>query len=169
MTDLLKEHVAEALTGLLVVLVAVLFAVFAWNRTTHAGGEAYRLMARFPNVSGVSVGTDIRIAGMKVGTVTAQRFDPKTYQAVLTFEVQRDVQLPVDSSAAITSEGLLGGSFIALSPGGDTQMLRDGEEITETQGATDLTGLIGSFINRSGGSDEGGSGTAPAAEASPAQ
>ena len=88
---------------------------------------------------------------MKVGSVTAQKLDPASFQAIVTLTVDSAVRLPLDSSAAITSEGLLGGSYIALVPGGDTEQLAPGDEITDTQGATDLMGLIGSVINRSGG------------------
>ena len=149
--SLLKDHVAEALAGLAVVLLAAFFLVFALNRTGSGGGESYALSARFPNVAGITVGSDVRLSGMKVGSVTSQKLDPATYQAVLTLSVDSAVKLPVDSSAAVTSEGLLGGNFIALVPGGDTDMLKPGEEISDTQGATDLMGLIGSVINRSGG------------------
>ncbi|QMW23744.1 outer membrane lipid asymmetry maintenance protein MlaD [Sandaracinobacteroides saxicola] len=151
MTALLKEHVAEALTGLLVVLVAGWFAFYGWTHSGRgAAANGYAVTARFPNVTGVNVGSDVRVAGMKVGTVTAQVLDAKSFQAVLTLTLDPAVRLPVDSSAAITSEGLLGGSFIALAPGGESDMLRPGDEISDTQGATDLMGLVGSFINRSG-------------------
>ncbi len=113
-------------------------------------GESYELVARFPNVTGVSVGTDVRVSGMKVGRVIAQELDPATWQAVLRLAIDRKVSLPADSSAAITSEGLLGGSFIALIPGGEEERLGPGDEIIDTQGATDLMGLVGAVINRTG-------------------
>ncbi len=149
MATVLKDHVAEALAGLAVVAVAGWFLMFAWDRA-GSGTDRYPLTARFPNVSGVSVGTDVRVSGMKVGTVTAQSLDPASYQAVITLGIDSKVKLPADTSAAITSESLLGGSYIALIPGGDPDPLRAGDEITDTQGSTDLMGLIGSFINRSG-------------------
>lgn len=162
MRTLFKENVLEALIGLLVIAVALGFVVFAYDRTqagTRSGG--YVLKARFPNVAGVSPGTDVRVAGIKVGSVTAQRLDPKTYQAMLEMTVDSSVRMPTDSSAAITSEGLLGGNFIALTPGGETTMLKPGEEFLETSGSTDLMALIGSYINSSGGA-------APAAAPAPA-
>ncbi len=164
MRALLKENVVEALIGLVVVIVAIGFVLFAWDRT-QAGtrGDGYVLKARFPNVAGISPGTDVRVSGIKVGQVTAQTLDPQSFQAIVEMKVANAVQLPIDSSAAITSEGLLGGSYIALSPGGDTAMLKPGGEITETSGSTDLMSLIGSAINRSGGSDDkAAAATAPA-------
>lgn len=147
---LLREHAGEALAGLVVVLVAGWFLVFAWNRTESGSAASYDVVARFPNVAGVSVGTDVRVAGMKVGRVSSQRLDPETFEAIVILSVDRKVRLPVDSSAAITSESLLGGSYVALIPGGEETALAAGDEILETQGATDLMGLVGAFINRSG-------------------
>lgn len=158
---MLKAHLGEAIAGLLVVVAAILFLLFALGRTGGAAGDSYALSARFPNATGIAVGSDVRVSGMKVGTVTGQRLDPASYQAVLTLAVDGAVKLPADTSAAITSEGLLGGSFIALIPGGESESLRPGDEISDTQGATDLMGLIGSVINRSGDA-------APAAAESPA-
>ena len=149
MATIFKDHVAEALAGLAVVAVAGVFLVFAWDRA-GSGADRYALTARFPNAAGVSVGTDVRVSGMKVGSVTAQSLDPASFQAVVTLGVDSKVKLPADTSAAITSESLLGGSYIALLPGGDPESLRPGDEISDTQGSTDLMGLIGSFINRSG-------------------
>lgn len=167
MRALFKENVIEALVGLLVVVVAVWFVAFAYDRTAAGGaGSGYVVTARFPNATGVSVGTDVRVSGIKIGTVTSQRLDPKTFQAVLQLRVADDVKFPTDSSAAITSEGILGGSYIALTPGGDTQMLKPGDEISDTQGAQDLMALMGQFINRSGDSDTS---KAPAAAPAPAK
>jgi phospholipid/cholesterol/gamma-HCH transport system substrate-binding protein len=162
MRALFKENIVEALVGLIVVLVAIGFVTFAYGRTqAGASADGYVLKARFPNVAGVSPGTDVRVAGIKVGRVTRQSLDPGSYQAIVEFGIDKALKLPIDSSAAVTTEGLLGGTYVALTPGGETTMLKPGEEITETSGATDLMSLVGSFVNRSGGS-------APAAGAAPA-
>lgn len=166
MTPILKDHVAEAIAGLAVVAVAALFLVYALGRTGSGGGDSYPLTARFPNSAGITVGSDVRVSGLKVGTVTDQKLDPASYQAVVTLAVDNTVRLPLDSSAAITSEGLLGGSFIALIPGGDPDQLAPGDEITDTQGSTDLMGLIGSFINRSGEPEKAATPTAGSSGAS---
>ena len=152
MRALFKDNIVEALIGLIVVLVAIGFVVLAYDRTqVGARSDGYQLTARFPNVTGVTPGTDVRMSGIKVGKVVAQSLDPATYQAVVSLGIDKALQLPIDSSAAVTSEGILGGTYVSLTPGGDTVMLKPGEEITETSGATDLLGLIGSFVNRSGG------------------
>lgn len=151
MRALFKENVVEALVGLVVVVVAIWFVTAAYARTSAGGaGSGYLLTARFPNSTGVSVGTDVRVSGIKIGKVEAQRLDPKTYQAVLQLRVADNVKFPTDSSAAITSEGILGGSYISLTPGGDRTLMKSGDEIQDTQGAQDLMALMGQFINRSG-------------------
>lgn len=158
MRALIKDNVVEAIVGLLVVMVAAFFVNFAWERTQAGrGGGGYVLLAKFPSVAGISPGADVKLAGIKVGQVVAQRLDPVSYQAVLEIGIQPGLKLPIDSSAAITSEGLLGGNFISLSPGADEIMLKPGEEIIETSGAADLMALIGSVVNRSGSGDKTGS------------
>jgi phospholipid/cholesterol/gamma-HCH transport system substrate-binding protein len=152
MRALFKDNIIEALVGLVVVLVAVGFVGFAYSRTqAGAAGDAYVLKARFSNIAGVSPGTDVRVAGIKVGTVTRQSLDPASFQAMVELGIDKALQLPIDSSAAVTTEGLLGGTYVSLTPGGDSVMLKPGEEITETSGAADLMSLVGSIVNRSGG------------------
>lgn len=168
MRRLFGENASDAVVGLLVVIVAAWFVVYAWHRTGGgADGGAIHVTALFPNASGVSPGTDVRVAGLKVGSVSAQKLDPKSYEAEVTLALDPDVKVPADSSAAITSEGLLGSTYIALVPGGDTAFLKNGDTIIDTQGAMDLMGLVGQFINKSGGSGAGGSGGAAAS--TPAQ
>ncbi|MDO9487650.1 MAG: outer membrane lipid asymmetry maintenance protein MlaD [Sphingomonadaceae bacterium] len=171
MRALFKENIIEALIGAGVLLLAIWFVTFAYDRTQRGGvSDGYTISARFPNTTGVSVGTDVRVSGLKVGTVAAEKLDTTTYQAVLRLTIDSAVKLPLDTSAAITSEGILGGNYISLAPGGDPEMLREGDEITDTQGAVDMMGLIGSVINKTGDSDETAEGAeAPAEEAEPAQ
>lgn len=150
MKGLFRDNLIEAVVGLLVVLLAAWFIAFAWQRTGGGMRDSIRVTALFPAANGVSVGTDVRVAGLKVGSVAGQRLDPETYQAEVTLAIDEDVAIPSDSSAAITAEGLLGGTYIALLPGGSPTPLKNGDMIFDTQGSIDMMGLIGSFINRSG-------------------
>jgi phospholipid/cholesterol/gamma-HCH transport system substrate-binding protein len=162
MKSLFRENLGEALVGLCVVLFAVLFVWFAWERTgggTKAG--AIHVTALFPNSTGVNIGSEVRVAGMKVGTVTGQVLDPQSFQVKMTLALDPAVKLPADSSAAITSEGFLGATFIALIPGGDPQPLKEGSTIADTQGAMDLMGMVGQFINKSGGDSKPAEKTKP--------
>ncbi len=141
-----RRSAAELLAGALVILVALGFLVYAVANTGRVQVGGTTLTASFDNLGGLASGADVRIAGVKVGSVTATRIDPKNYQAVLTFTVQSDVQLPTDSSATIASGGLLGGSFLSLSPGGSETMLKSGQTITITQSAVNFEDLLGKFI-----------------------
>ena len=154
MRSVLRDNAIEALVGLLVVLIAAWFIFHAWQRTGGELRDSFRVTAMFPAANGVSVGTDVRVAGLKVGSVAAQRLDPQSYQAQVTLALNNDLKIPADSSAAITQEGLLGGTYIALLPGGAPTPLKDGDAILDTQGSVDMMSLVGSVINRSG--DKGG-------------
>jgi phospholipid/cholesterol/gamma-HCH transport system substrate-binding protein len=158
MKSALRENGGEALIGLLVILFAAWFSWFAWGNTgRRAGADATRVTAYFPNAAGVNVGTDVRIAGLKVGSVTAQKLDPENFQVEATLAIDPTVKLPSDSSAAITSEGLLGSTYIALMPGGSPTPLKTGDTILDTQGSIDMMSMIGQFINRTGDGAKGGS------------
>ena len=171
MKSALKENAAEALVGLAVVLLAALFALFALQRTGAGfGSDAIHVKALFPSAVGVGPGTDVRVAGVKVGTIDAQKLDPQSFQVEMSMALDPNMKLPSDSSAAITSEGLLGGNYVALIPGGSETPLKSGDTIADTQGSVDLMGLVGQFINKTGSgggasssSGAGGMDAAPAA------
>jgi phospholipid/cholesterol/gamma-HCH transport system substrate-binding protein len=150
-----KEQTAETILGAIVAFVAIGFLVFA---VTRAGaGEAaggYPLTARCNRVDGVNVGADVRLSGVKVGTVSAVGIDPTTYLAKLTLSVDRSVKLPDDSSARVASDGLLGGAYVALEPGGSAEMLASGGEIANTTGTVDLLSLLAAAAGGAGRSQE---------------
>ena len=163
MKTLLRENIGEALVGLFVVLFAAWFVSFAWN-TTGGGTKdgAIHVTALFPNSTGINIGSEVRVAGIKVGTVTDQILDPASFQVKTTLALDPEVKLPADSSAAITSEGLLGATFISLIPGGETVPLKDGGTIADTQGAMDMMSMVGQFINKSGDAKAAPDDAAPA-------
>ncbi len=153
----MAENIAEVLTGAAVVAVAAGFLIYAGqgNRFTASAGS-YDLTASFRSVEGVTVGTDVRLAGVKVGTVTSLSLNPATYFADAVISVQRAVVLPDDSTILIASEGLLGGSFVELQPGGSPVNLEPGAEIEDTQGAVSVVSLLMKFV---GGKDDSPSGS----------
>lgn len=149
------RNAAEVATGAFVLLVAAGFLGYAVAHSGAAPSGGYELHADFGSIAGLSVGADVRVAGVKVGSVTAETIDPKTYLANVTFTVSRGIQLPTDTSASIASQGLLGGNYLSLSPGGATAMLAPGGRITATQSSVDLETLLGKFIfSMSGGASE---------------
>lgn len=141
------RSITEVLTGAMVLTAAGVFLVYAilhGGRTPQTDGIA--LTAMFDRVDGLHQGSDVRIGGVKVGSVTDLRIDPRSFQVVLTMRVRRDLGLPSDSSAEVTSEGLLGGKYVSIVPGGADRLLADGGRITETQGSVSLESLLGRFI-----------------------
>jgi phospholipid/cholesterol/gamma-HCH transport system substrate-binding protein len=172
MKSLIRENGAEALVGLLVVLLAAWFVLFALQRTGgRGGGDTIQVKALFPNAVGVSPGTDVRVAGVKVGSVADQKLDPQSFQVAMTIALDPAIKLPSDSSAAITSEGLLGGTYVSLVPGGSETPLKSGDTIVDTQGSLDMMGLIGQFINKTGDSgskDDSAAGSSAKPASSPA-
>jgi phospholipid/cholesterol/gamma-HCH transport system substrate-binding protein len=154
-----RHGVAETLTGAFVLVVAVAFLAYAVAHSGRSVGSGYDLEARFDNIAGLTVGGDVKIAGVKVGTVTNERIDPKTFDALVSMSIQNEIQLPKDTAASITSESLLGGKYISLSPGGDSANLKPGQMITITQSSVSLEELLGKFIfsvTSLNGSKEGG-------------
>ena len=146
----MQNSIVETLIGAAVIAVAVFFLAFAYNSTGSGPVTGYDVQAKFNRVDGVSVGTDVRLSGIKVGTVSKLALDPKTYNAVVTISLGREVKLPDDSSVRITSEGLLGSQYLSIEPGGSMTMIAPGGEIENTQGAIDLIGLLGKTVFGSG-------------------
>ena len=110
------------------------------------------MLAKFNRVDGVNIGTDVRLSGIKVGTVSKLNLDSKTYNAVVTIALANNVKLPDDSSVRITSEGLLGSQYLSIEPGSSMTTIMPGGEIENTQGAIDLIGLLGKTVFGTGDS-----------------
>ncbi|MCA3511862.1 MAG: outer membrane lipid asymmetry maintenance protein MlaD [Rhodobacter sp.] len=147
----MAENLSEVIAGAAVLAAAAGFLVYAGQSTGFTGNAAsYPLVASFRSVDGVMVGTDVRLAGVKVGTVTALELNPQTFFADATISVRNDVLIPDDSTVLVSSEGLLGGSFIELQPGGSLENLGPGDEIEDTQGAVSVIALLMKFVGGSG-------------------
>lgn len=162
----LHEQWAETLMGLLVLVLAA--GVLVYSLTVGGVGSkpgGYDVTAKFGQVGSLAPGAAVAVAGVEVGAVSEIRLDPKTYLAVTTLRLDRDVKLPSDSAARITSNSLLGGVHVAIAPGGSTENIKPGGEIDNTQGAVDLFGLIGSAMRPQGVAAAPTAGEAPAASA----
>lgn len=134
----------EVLLGAVVLLAAVVFVVFAL-RTTGAAltqSPGYELTATFRSAEGVRNGTEVRLGGVKIGTVTGLALDPQTFRAEITVRIDDAILLPADSTIQVASEGLLGGTFIEILPGGDFENLQPGDTFMDTQSAVSLIQLL---------------------------
>lgn len=139
----MSDSAAEAAIGAVVLAAAAAFAVYVAQSSGVVSGQGMTpLSARFPSVEGIAVGTDVRLAGIKVGTVTALDLDPASFEVKAAFTVRDDLELPEDTEVKVGSEGLLGGSFLELRPGRSGFMLQPGDEITDTQGAESILDLL---------------------------
>ncbi len=145
----MREHnLPETIIGAIVVAVALLFIAFAYMRTGSGSLSGYEIQARLPRVDGLGVGTDVRLSGIKIGSVLDLTLDPKNYLVTLHMNIRDDIKIPDDSSLMVTSSGLLGSSYVSLTPGGSDKMLASGGMIQNSQGSVDLMGLIGRFATQ---------------------
>lgn len=148
----MASHTAEVITGTAVVAAAAGFLIYA----NQFGGltpqtDSYTLTASFRSAEGVTVGTDVRLAGVKVGSVTLLELDPETFRAEAGFAIDREVILPDDTAVVVASEGLLGGSFIEILPGGSPFNYESGDEILDTESSVSIVSLLLKFVS---GDDE---------------
>ncbi len=150
----MAENRAEIAAGAVVVAAAVGFLIYASGGSNLGAGPAsYPLTASFRSVEGIRSGTDVRLAGVKVGTITSLKLNPVTFFADATISVEKDILLPDDTAILISSEGLLGGNFIELVPGGSVETLQPGDEIEDTQGSVSLISLLMKFVSGNNSAD----------------
>ena len=142
----MKRSMVETLLGGLVIVVAAGFLIFALQATEVGAVDGINLKARFLKVGGLEVGSDVRISGVKVGTVTDRVLDTDSFEAVVLFTVSANVRLPVDTQAVVTSEGLLGNKYLRLIPGTATDMVADGGEISQTRDYRSLEDTVSEII-----------------------
>jgi phospholipid/cholesterol/gamma-HCH transport system substrate-binding protein len=160
----MQNSFVETLIGAAVLVIAGAFFFYAYNRTDSGAVTGYQLVAKFDRIDGIAIGADVRMSGIKIGTVTGEELDQKTYRALVRMSIRSDIKIPDDSSIRVATVGLLGGSFLSVSPGGNDTSLAAGGEFPVTQGSIDLIGLLGKTMfnsDDSKGKPNGGA-TAPA-------
>lgn len=143
----MSRTTTEVLTGTAVLFVAAGFLFYTSKVTgLGAGSGSYGLTASFRSVEGVSVGTDVRLGGVKIGSVAGLALNPETFRADATLAIRKDIILPDDSAVLVSSEGLLGGNFIEVMPGGSPFNLDPGAEILDTQSSVSVVQLLLRFV-----------------------
>ena len=140
-----RNNVAETLIGAAVVAVAIGFLAFAYLRTGSGSLSGYQVNARLAKADGLAAGTDVRLAGVKIGSVTDLSLDPKTYLVTVRMNIRDDIKLPTDSSILVTQAGFLGGQYLSVTPGGDEKMMAAGSYFDSAQGSIDVMNLVGRF------------------------
>lgn len=148
----MKRNLIETVMGAVVLLVAAFFIITAYKSSGIRKETGYTIAAVFDNVNGITTGSDVKIGGIKIGTVLDQVLDTETFQVKVLLGIRDDIKLSADTSARIASESLMGGKYIDLLPGSDDNILKEGDNIEFSQGSVDIESLIGRFAF--GGSDE---------------
>ena len=142
----MKSNTFEALIGAIVIILTITFLFFGFQSMRLDDEQNYNVSAVFNRIDGIKLGSDIRMSGIKIGTVANQELDNITFQARVSMSINSGILIPDDSSAKITTDGLLGGNYISIEPGGNDVYLESGGEIMFTQGSVDLIGLVGEAL-----------------------
>jgi len=149
-----QNNYFEIIVGTFVLLCAALFLFNSIKSSKVKTSGGYFVIAKFDNIDGIANGSDVKISGVKIGTIEDQFLDKKDFRAVLKISLNSDVKLPIDSSAKIASEGLLGSKYLAITPGSDEEMMQENNEIEFTQSSVNLEELLGKFIFSSSSKNE---------------
>ena len=157
----MRGNVIETVMGAVVLVVAALFLVFAYKTSQLRAVSGYQVSAEFSRVDGIRQGSDVRISGIKIGSVVTEELDPKSFLAVVRMSIDPKVQLPDDTVAEIISAGLLGDKYMSLVPGGSDKVIPPGGKITYTQSSVSLENLIGQMMFSTPGAKKPGEGETP--------
>lgn len=142
----MRGSLLEAITGAIVLGAAAFLLVFAYQNGRRSSGDVLFYKVHFECVDGLSVGSDVKVSGVKIGTVHSLELNPQTYLAEVTLRVSKDVSLPKDTSAEIVSISLVGDKYLSLVPGSSEETLSNGEEVMHTQSSISLERLIGQIL-----------------------
>ncbi len=142
----MKSSVFETFIGAIVVFLAVVLLFYSFSITDSNTNGSYKIIAVFNRIDGIQNGSDVRLSGIKIGTVASSLLDQTTYEAELNLLIDNSIKIPDDSSAKITTDGLLGNSYVSIEPGGSEIYIEENGQIIFTQGSVDLIGLVGQTL-----------------------
>ena len=146
----------------------LVLAIASTNKKFGFGSSSYELTANFTNLGQLRPQAPVKIGGVVIGQVSAIELNPTTFESVVTLSINNQFnELPADTSAGIFTSGLLGENYIGLSPGGDPEVLKPGEQIAFTQPAVDLLQLAGKYMFSGGGNTGGNAAPDPASDPPP--
>ena len=142
----MKSNVFETFIGAIVIILAAVFLFYSFSVTDNNTNGSYKVNAVFNRIDGIQNGSDVRLSGIKIGTVAKSLLNQTTYEAELNLLIENSIKIPDDSSAKITSDGLLGNSYVSIEPGGSEIFIQENGQILFTQGSIDLIGLVGQTL-----------------------
>lgn len=145
----MKINFLDAFLGLLVLLVSgtFIFYIYVTVDSKLFKNDKFQLHARFDNVDGIVAGSKVKLSGVNIGSVRSISLDPENFYAFITIDFDKEYSFPDDTEASVQLEGLLGGSYISILPGGSDVILLKNQEILFTQGSTSLINLMLKFAN----------------------
>lgn len=144
---MMKDKSLETITGLIVLLISVGLSVIGYHNVTFLNkDDTYQLYALFSSAEGIKTGTDVMIAGIRVGRVVETTLDKESFSANVKIALNKDIEIPTDSSIKIASEGLMGGKFLQIAPGSEERMLKSGEKISYSQSGINLEQMITKYM-----------------------
>lgn len=144
----MKQNIIETIIGFAVLIITLLFLIFAYKiGGSMTNSQGYQVTANFQSAEGIAAGSDVMISGIKIGTVKRIILDPNSFYANTYLNISNDVKIPKDSKAQVITSGLLGGKYISIVPGNDSEDLAPNEEIRYTQSAINIESLINKIVS----------------------
>jgi phospholipid/cholesterol/gamma-HCH transport system substrate-binding protein len=141
-----KGRTFEMIVGVFVLTVALFFFNYIYSKSGYDHGSGYTLIAKFDKADGLSEGSDVKLSGIKIGKILDMKVDPESFLAVVKFSVPKGLKLPTDTGAGVSSDGLFGGKYLSITPGGEDEFLNEGDEIENTSGPINIESLIGKIV-----------------------
>ena len=142
----MKRSFVETAIGALVIVVAAVFLFYAYRNSNLTAKGGYEIKAEFLSVGGLTTGSDVRVGGVKVGSVTGLTLDQEDYLAMVTLSIDESVRLPADTEISVVSEGLLGGRYVSLKPGPAEDMVPAGGTLSNVRDAATIEDILGRAI-----------------------
>ncbi|MBS39313.1 MAG: outer membrane lipid asymmetry maintenance protein MlaD [Pseudomonadota bacterium] len=142
----MRSNTFETFIGAIVIILAVSFLFYSFSITDNNSEGTYQIKATFNRIDGIQIGSDVRLSGIKIGSVAKSSLNQTTYEADLVLVIDDSIYIPDDSSAKITMDGLLGSNYISIEPGGSDIYLTENDYLLYTQGSIDLIGLVGEAL-----------------------
>ena len=142
----MRSNIFETFIGLIVIILAISFLFYSFSITDNNAEGTYNINATFNRIDGIQIGSDVRLSGIKIGSVSKSSLNQITYEAQLALSIDNSIKIPDDSSAKITMDGLLGSNYISIEPGGSEIYLSNNDYLLYTQGSVDLIGLVGEAL-----------------------
>jgi len=141
----MRRKALETIIGAFVLLAAIGFVIYAFTTSTVGRVDGYELQAVFGRADGLQPGTEVRLNGIKVGSVLDTRLDDQTYEAIVRFNIRQSVKLPEGSSVRVLADGLLGDNYLSIEPGGSDTMIEPGATIYRTQDPVNIIDVLTRF------------------------